>query len=91
MTKAEAKIQIQKIKETIADKKYRYGIFNDGLKRQIEHEKKSKSIQKDPSTKKRIQSQIEYLKKQFASTKLSQTREIDSLKQDIQRIKNSAS
>jgi hypothetical protein len=74
MTKAEAKIQIQKIKETIADKKYRYGIFNDGLKRQIEHEKKSKSIQKDPSTKKRIQSQIEYLKKQFASTKLSQTR-----------------
>ena len=49
MTKAEAKIQIQKIKETIADKKYRYGIFNDGLKRQIEHEKKSKSIQKDPS------------------------------------------
>jgi hypothetical protein len=91
MTKAEAKIQIQKIKEIIADKKYRYGIFNEGLKRQIDHEKKSKGNQKDPSTKKRIQTHIEYLKKQFASTKLSQAREIDGLKQEIQRIKNSAS
>lgn len=91
MDKIKAKQEILRIKESIASKKIQFKNFNDGRKRDLDLQKKTKQMQKDPHAKKSLHTRIEYLKKEIATAKESQAREIDRLKSDIARIKNSIS
>jgi hypothetical protein len=82
MTKAEAKVQIDRLKEELANHKETYKRINENFKRHIADLQKQASYQKDKESKARIKSQIASKKDSFVRN------EKRNEKDGIERIKN---
>jgi hypothetical protein len=89
MDKIQAKAEIDRIKQKLAQLKEQHKSNNDNHKYQLDSLKKSASIQTTPAAKQNAKKLIESKKQTWDNAKRIQSSEIEQLLNQIERIKNS--